>query len=564
LDAEQWVVELGRKDYGANENARKLDSTLERMDSASAFRFLDQLQEKGKSEGDHFRARFNCVKAKQLFSHNSGDHLPEYPVSVKHIREQVTKLFSSAMDLAYKTEDDYLVAYVSYMYAVTILRFGEVGTSILYAKNSIDLYDKLSYNIPAAQYQSLAELLYMVREYEDCIWYGEKAVIAWKRSLSEDRFRQAVNCMNTVALGYHRQQKYDLAFLFYMQALEMAKDVKSPVWMGIISGNMAQIYFVQKQYDTAYRMFITDYKTSKDSGFYDNAANSLQWAARTSLALGKKQRALTEVREAFQLLKLWPSDNYLKNTYYTATQIFREMANYDSAFYYNNLYSTLNDSLEKVVATNSLAITRARLNDMVSQYNIQKLNKQKKVELIFRNVTIAFILLLSSFVLLMVNRKRLKTQVEKDRLEQANLSMEREIISAREQLNRFTQMSAEKANLIEKLEEELKGKDAGAEHELIISELSHQTILTEEHWSKFKSLFESLYPGFFTKLKEKFPDITTAEQRMAALTRLHLTTRQIAAMLGISLDSVHKSRQRLRQRFHVEAAINLDEIVAGL
>lgn len=51
---------------------------------------------------------------------------------------------------------------------------------------------------------------------------------------------------------------------------------------------------------------------------------------------------------------------------------------------------------------------------------------------------------------------------------------------------------------------------------------------------------------------------------MAALTRLYLTTKQIASMLGISVDSVHKSRQRLRQRFQVGVDTNLDELVAAL
>ena len=63
---------------------------------------------------------------------------------------------------------------------------------------------------------------------------------------------------------------------------------------------------------------------------------------------------------------------------------------------------------------------------------------------------------------------------------------------------------------------------------------------------------------------EKFIDITISEQRMAALTRLRLTTSQVASMLGISVDSVHKSRQRLRQRLQVGTVVNLDEVVANL
>ena len=63
---------------------------------------------------------------------------------------------------------------------------------------------------------------------------------------------------------------------------------------------------------------------------------------------------------------------------------------------------------------------------------------------------------------------------------------------------------------------------------------------------------------------EKFIDIIISEQRMAALTRLRLTTSQVASMLGISVDSVHISRQRLRQRLQVGTVVNLDEVVANL
>ena len=142
--------------------------------------------------------------------------------------------------------------------------------------------------------------------------------------------------------------------------------------------------------------------------------------------------------------------------------------------------------------------------------------------------------------------------------------MEQDAVSAKDQLKMFTENIIEKTNLIEKLESRIKGKETTLEQHVIITELSQQTILTEEDWNKFKSLFEKIYPGFFISLKEKFPDITLAEQRMAALTRLQLTPKQMASMLGISVDSVHKTRQRLRQRLRVSQESSLEEIIAGI
>jgi DNA-binding CsgD family transcriptional regulator len=51
---------------------------------------------------------------------------------------------------------------------------------------------------------------------------------------------------------------------------------------------------------------------------------------------------------------------------------------------------------------------------------------------------------------------------------------------------------------------------------------------------------------------------------MAALVKLHLTTRQIAAILGISPNSVNKTKQRLRQRLHVDAEKNIEDVIADI
>ena len=51
---------------------------------------------------------------------------------------------------------------------------------------------------------------------------------------------------------------------------------------------------------------------------------------------------------------------------------------------------------------------------------------------------------------------------------------------------------------------------------------------------------------------------------MAALTRLHLSTNQIASILGISANSVYKTKQRLRQRLNIDAEASIEEAIAKM
>ena len=51
---------------------------------------------------------------------------------------------------------------------------------------------------------------------------------------------------------------------------------------------------------------------------------------------------------------------------------------------------------------------------------------------------------------------------------------------------------------------------------------------------------------------------------MAALTRLQLTNKQMAAILGISSNSVIKAKQRFRHRFNFPTDFQMEEFISNL
>ena len=71
-------------------------------------------------------------------------------------------------------------------------------------------------------------------------------------------------------------------------------------------------------------------------------------------------------------------------------------------------------------------------------------------------------------------------------------------------------------------------------------------------------MFEKVYPGFFHSLRQKSSDITLAELRMAALCKLQVPPKEAASLLGISPNSVNKTRQRLRSRLSLDPDVNLE------
>lgn len=516
-----------------------------------------------KADNHQLRALVYIMRAAVLYYENILPDIDKMEHRVSSaVKSEMLALYTKAMNEAYLTGNDRVIAQISIYYGQSCHVIKELELSVTYTMNGIELNEKLGIENSPIDYMIVGEILYKIREYRQSVNYSVKAIQMWEQK-GKDTLRMMWTS-NTIALGYHRQKKYDSAFIWYRKAMQLADELKVNVWKGIISGNMGQIFYEQKKFDTAVSLLQLDYSISKKEGLYDNAANSLQWEARTQLQLGNISVALNQMREAFSLLALIPDVQYLRNTYYTATEVFKAMGEFDSAFYYNTKYSALNDSLERVVALSGIAVSKARANDEKSRYSIQALQKEKETQVFQRNILIAAIVLLGIVGFLVITKQRLKAKLQVERMEQDQQRMQQEIASAREQLNMFTQNIVEKTSLIEKLEEQVKSKGLSDEKHLLITELSQQTILTEDDWIRFRNLFEKIYPSFFQKLKEHSADITIAEQRMAALTRLQLTGKQMAAMLGISVDSVHKTRQRLRQRLQLSSDTNIDEYIAGI
>lgn len=121
---------------------------------------------------------------------------------------------------------------------------------------------------------------------------------------------------------------------------------------------------------------------------------------------------------------------------------------------------------------------------------------------------------------------------------------------------------------IEQLQEELEQlQQKGVmtnEKARLLDVLQKNVILTEDDWNNFKIIFESIYTNFFITLRERYASLTQAEVRLMALTRLNMTTKEMAAMLGISPETIRQTRWRLRKKMDLPDEVSIEDIVQEL
>jgi tetratricopeptide (TPR) repeat protein/DNA-binding CsgD family transcriptional regulator len=79
----------------------------------------------------------------------------------------------------------------------------------------------------------------------------------------------------------------------------------------------------------------------------------------------------------------------------------------------------------------------------------------------------------------------------------------------------------------------------------------------EESWQVFEQQFNTVHRDFMKNLAERYPTLTPMELKLCALTRIDLSTKDIAHLLFVSVRNVQNHRYRLRKKFGLASEENL-------
>ena len=105
--------------------------------------------------------------------------------------------------------------------------------------------------------------------------------------------------------------------------------------------------------------------------------------------------------------------------------------------------------------------------------------------------------------------------------------------------------------------------DAAAEAEAL-SKLENASLLTNEQWEEFRKLFDKVHKGFLSNLKRKLPDLSQTDIRFIALTKLKLSSREMASMLGVSPSTIRIYKFRLRKKLGLAKEGDIEDLINKL
>lgn len=374
-------------------------------------------------------------------------------------------------------------------------------------------------------------------------------------SLSQkaDSFVNRNFLLNDLGLSYIKINDYPKALSTFTQTIEYAKKTRDTTYIGIASGNYGNVLRLQEKYKEALPYLYTDVAINEKKE-PSNAAITCLYIANCLLHLDSITKAKYYIEYSQQLHPDLVWSNYGVNYYENKSYYYQKTGDYHNASHYQDSLLNLKDSLRTVFDSKILLGTALKTKEEKFLADKKKAEQEANKVKLIRNFTIVILMIAFAITLIFLNQKRKKErQMEQERERQANEKLK----AALRQLDAYIINIKEKNALIEKIEAELLQQHAATpidDAKKLVSEeqierLHQSVIMTEDDWTSFKDLFEQVWPGFLAQINKKYDGLSLAEERVLALSRLNLESKDMAKMLGISIDSLRKSRYRLRKKF---------------
>jgi DNA-binding CsgD family transcriptional regulator len=237
----------------------------------------------------------------------------------------------------------------------------------------------------------------------------------------------------------------------------------------------------------------------------------------------------------------------------------------------------------KMISDSLFTVDKAtRMEELQLLYDVEK--KDQQIVLLNKDITlrklrgqlltlgiVAVILLGGLIILMQISRRRKekklaaeryrRQQVELEKQQLEKQQLERELAAQVLQLCRKNELLA---NVQQEVEDISRPGGAATQSLNRLNRTIERSLNSDEDWAQFLSTFEKVHPHFLNHLQNQVGKLSPAEQRLACLLRMNLSSKEIATLLNISAQGVKKARYRLRKKLNLDSDLNLQTYLLNL
>ncbi|WP_165958110.1 tetratricopeptide repeat protein [Segetibacter sp. 3557_3] len=480
-------------------------------------------------------------------------------------------LFRKAQQWAVKNRHPDIAASCEYFIGQIYFRAARYGHAFEHLLKADKAFKDIGYHkVPAASIYlyNIGGDYYRFEEYE-------KALDCFISALRYPTYvpRLELNTLNAVGLIYARFRDWTNAAKYYRQGIRKAIAYADNAWQGIGAGNLGNVFLSKREYDSALLYHRINYNLNTVEVPEDVAKSALSIA---TIFIRKQQPDSTihYINSAQQLAARFYNTaisdgterlKFRKRFLVVMMEYYKTKGDYRNALMYSDSITSVTDTLNSVLDDKLLSRAIEKVSLEGYQTKLQLLESNKRVSNLKLYLLIAVLLWIIVITALLFRRYRTRknhqmhvAEQEKKELKLEKIKAEEDLRNAEVRLQEYLETMKVNSTLIENLDSELsqlKQTTSAIAHTAVtenLEKLVSSTILTDEDWRHFRNLFEQVHPQFIPQLKDRFPDLSPGETRLLILTKLKISTREMATMLGITVDAIRKARYRLRKRLNFD------------
>lgn len=431
---------------------------------------------------------------------------------------------------------------------------------------------------------SIGNVYHNKNDHNKALEYLEAATNIYKATGNDTYLPHIFNSIGNIYDDKFQSRKALAEFLEGLK-IEEAKDGVSGI-EATLNSNIGLIYSRLFDYENAFKYLFRALQLQKELGNDKSVANTLNSIGGIYLqttkqpgdqlpdSLKNERRNIQLSIKYLQQAAIISNDLNRKNTlslvYKNLSESYEANGDYQASLKYHRQYKALHDSLRNIDEERKFARVEAEFTVKKKTDSLKYANELKDEEIArsktIRNSSMLMFGLIGFIGILFINRQHIKRK----KLVAEKQLADNKLQTAQQRLNSFTETLKEKNRLIENFTEEIERLQAlPCSNELPdtkekLEKLQNSIILTEEQWIDFKQLYEEVHGDYLDRLKQKLPNLTQSEVRYMALSKLQLSNKEMAGMLGIGLSGMRNYKYRLRKKLNIKDDDDFQQLVESI
>lgn len=389
------------------------------------------------------------------------------------------------------------------------------------------------------KYHALAQYYYRLRKHDLAILHNKKVL-----EFPESHFpvERKLNRLNTIALSYKELGQYDDAIRCYDEVIGSSIEAGNKDWEYIAKGNKGMVMLELGRLEEAEALLKEDFHGSLRTGQDLSALNASVALAKLMLKNKDLDRARKYLETADSISDtLWT----MQQTILTWSDYFVLAGDWEQAYYFRKRAHEMDDSVNQKATTQEFYRTREQHSlfqqkELMNQSLLAQETARKAAQRNFIIAICILALIISGFSVIFYLKNKEQQMVHRH--------LQERFAENKEELERYVKRLQHHNELSQGIEEHIRSVSPNIDQETIRALLLQFTFSTEADWEQFKHLFDEVHHDFIHHLRQQSINLTPGEIRLLVLLKLEFNNREIARTLGISLEGVKKSKQRLRKK----------------